>query len=111
MATPRCAPGNQLSTARPLAALTLAPDAPARNSQPASTPAWVATEAAASASPAPSRPADMTSRSPTRSVSRPQSSSVRTSPAVGAPSSAPNEATDSPWDNRSASATAASPWK
>ena len=79
-ASPRSAAGNQYMTARPLAAFTLAPAAPAIPSSASSTPKRPACEAPTSAVAQPPSPAASTSRSPTRSASSPHGNSVSKPP-------------------------------
>jgi hypothetical protein len=111
IAMPRRSAGNQVRTARPLAALTLAPDAPASASSTPATTGSVVEEAAVSATAAPASPTAMTPRSPKRSVALPHAMSVPTRPTEMAPSSAPTPATLRPKCARSAGVTAESPRK
>ena len=72
-ARPRCAGSNQCMTARPLADCTLAPRQPGERNQPAERPEPVHLAARRSARRRSSeRPTTSTSRSPIRSVRRPQ---------------------------------------
>jgi hypothetical protein len=79
-ASPRSATPNHCMTARPLAALTLAPAALARKSSVSSVRNSPAHPAAAARIPQAPSPVPRTTRSPTRSASRPQASSVRIVP-------------------------------
>ncbi len=88
MARPRRSAVNQLMTARPLAAFTLAPKTPAPNSaSPASSAFPVATRARKAAAPIP--PMVITSRSPRRSAMAPQGTRVSIVPRLTAPMSRP----------------------
>ncbi len=88
-AKPRWVGPNQATTARPLAALALEPNAPAATRQAPSPPAVSVSEASSRAPAAPVRPIPMTARSPMRSARAPQASSVTMMPTVDAASSAP----------------------
>jgi hypothetical protein len=88
-ASPRSSSPNQAITARPLAALTPAPSAPATDS--AATRCVKEDEYAAhtSAAAVPSWPIAMTERSPIRSATIPQRSSVASEPMLSAASTTP----------------------
>ena len=88
-ARPRSARPNQLITARPLAALTLAPKTPATASSPTSERKLPLQPRAASATAAPVSPATMTTRSPIRSATIPHGRRVSIIPALTAPSTTP----------------------
>ena len=68
MAVPRRSPGNQVSTARPLAAFTPAPDAPASASSAPAVTGSSTSAVAPSAPAAPTNPIVITPRSPNRSA-------------------------------------------
>ena len=108
-ASPRsCAPNHHI-TARPLAAFTLAPSAPATISKPTSAEKEWVVPAAPTATPPPPRPSAMTDRSLKRSASRPHGSSVGSIPIETAPSTTPVSPSESRYCERSAGARAASP--
>ena len=88
-ASPRSSAANQCITARPLAELTDAPNAPVTTSAATSATNWLTFAATASASAAPVRPITIASRSPIRSLIIPQASSVSVMPAFVAPSRMP----------------------
>ena len=111
IASPRRWWGNQVSTARPLAALTDAPEAPASASRtPAATGSSTRT-AAPRAAAAPTSPTVITDRSPKRSAAIPHGTRVGISPADTAPTSRPTPARSRPKWSRSAGVTAAIPRK
>ena len=98
MARPRSPSANQPMTARPLAPLTLPPSRPTSTSPPASRPnegIWsgdgeAQSAIAARAKAVPHRPSSSTGRSPQRSVSRPQGSSLSAMPRPISPSARPS---------------------
>ena len=103
-ANPRSEAENQPMTARPLAAFTLAPAAPATRRRITSAAYPLAKAAPASARLAATRPVARTERSPSRSVRRPHGSSVRTEPRLNAARTTPTSASVSPNSTRSAGA-------
>jgi hypothetical protein len=111
IARPRRPLGNQVSTARPLAAFTEAPEAPASSSSPPAAIGSVTSAAAPSAAPAPSSPTVITGRSPNRSAALPQAIRVATRPTEITPIRVPTPASESPKYARRSGATAASPRK
>jgi hypothetical protein len=108
-ASPRSDGPNHATTARPLAAFALEPKAPASARAAPSAKPEPAREARTSAPAAPVSPTAMTARSPIRSASAPHASSVARIPIVGAASSAPVWASDTPSSARISGATAGSP--
>ena len=88
-ASPRWETENHCITARPLAALTLAPIAPATVSSTTSISNEPAQPAAAASTPHPASPLASTSRSPIRSASSPHGSSVRIGPIQTVESASP----------------------
>jgi hypothetical protein len=88
-AKPRVSRGNQLVTARPVAVLMLAPNAPATASRTTSSAKLGAYADPASAALAPSSPTVPVTRSPTRSAAKPHGSSVSTAPTPEMPSMTP----------------------
>jgi len=93
-ARPRSPGPNQPTTARPLAALALAPSIPTATSASARVPADPVRDARTSAPAAPASPAAITRRSPIRSASAPQAIRVAMMPTVEAASRAPVPASD-----------------
>ncbi len=95
-ASPSSEPGNQAMIARPLAAFTLAPNAPTptRAAVRVSKPCVV--EATTSRPAAPVSPVAITQRSSTRSATSPQSRSVNSIPIPIAPSATPVSPSVSP---------------
>jgi hypothetical protein len=96
-------------TARPLAALTLAPHIPASVNSVNTAAKGGSVAAATNAAPAAPRPAATTARSPIRSVRRPQARSVKTMPPLVAAISTPMSPSDRSYSSRSAGASTATP--
>src|SRR5438270_564098 len=88
-ARPSSPEGNQAMIARPLAAFTLAPSAPAAMSAATSEPSPPVSAAPPSATPAPTSPAAITQRSSNRSATRPHGRSVNSIPMPIAASTTP----------------------
>ena len=108
-AKPRSLAGNHCMTARPLAALTLAPAAPARKISAISQSNPEAEPAATSATAQSVSPVPSTSRSPRRSASRPHGSSVTSVPIQRLSSTTPICTRLSEWASRSAGASTGRP--
>lgn len=108
-ARPSSSEGNQPMIARPLAAFTLAPRAPAAASAPTSGPKEVVAAAPARAAPAPTRPTTMTQRSSNRSAASPHGRSVTSMPIPIAARTTPVSPSDSAYSDRIAGASAGSP--
>ena len=110
-ASPRSFGPNHCMTARPLAAFTLAPAAPARASSVPRTAALGANAAPATHPAQPARPAAMTSLSPNRSAASPQGRSVSVPPTQAAASRTPTPESESPYSSRSVGASTGRPTK
>ena len=106
-ASPRSDGSNQCMTARPLAALALATSAPTTASRTTSCSNVSTTPTPASATVATASPSGSTSRSPARSVRRPQGRSAGVMPIAGAARTTPIWASVSPKSTRSCGASTA----